>query len=120
MKDANKPFLVYLKQVISFRQSREGGNGPALKLGATFTPGFVFSDAKEVTVPADEQDPESYAKAYFLAQFGLCAPSDPVAEESGWIQNAYRKASLESGEKMGRTTGLEPATTRTTTEGSTN
>jgi hypothetical protein len=44
---------------------------PGPKIGPNFQPVYVLADAKHVTVPADEPDPENYAKDYFKKIFGL-------------------------------------------------
>jgi hypothetical protein len=49
--------------------------------GALF-PGFVVSDAKRLVVPETEPDPESFARAYFLKEFGLDGASKPENEGS--------------------------------------
>ena len=43
---------------------------PALEAGR-FAPPYVLKDTKEVSVPANELDPESYAKAHFVKEFNL-------------------------------------------------
>ena len=43
---------------------------PALEAGR-FAPPYVLKDIKEVFVPMDEPDPESYAKAHFAKEFNL-------------------------------------------------
>jgi hypothetical protein len=43
---------------------------PSLHYGR-FAPAYGFKDTKEIIVPADEADPENYAKAYFLEAFNL-------------------------------------------------
>lgn len=39
--------------------------------GSAFMPSFIPKDAKEVTVPEGEGDPETYARDYFIKLFGL-------------------------------------------------
>jgi hypothetical protein len=39
--------------------------------GASFAPGFVVTDAQEVTVPSNESDPDIFARLYFLEKFNL-------------------------------------------------
>jgi len=51
---------------------------PALKAGPEFAPAFILADAREVVVPADENDPENYAKNYFLKLFDLLTPETPA------------------------------------------
>ena len=43
-------------------------------------PGFVVSDAKRLTVPENEPDPEGFARTYFLNEFKLEGPSKPENE----------------------------------------
>ena len=44
--------------------------------GAAFSPVFVLANAKQVVVPPDEPDPKTFAKNYFLKEFGLLTPPD--------------------------------------------
>jgi len=61
---------------------------PALKMGgADFAPGYVFTDIREFVVPADEPDPDTFAKNYFLKKFGLAA-ADKTRKESSETSNA--------------------------------
>lgn len=54
---------------------------PALRLGGSdCAPGFVFTDIREVNVPATEPNPEAFAKAYFLEKFGLVEKKIEEAE----------------------------------------
>jgi hypothetical protein len=54
---------------------------PALKLGANLPePGFIFTDIREVVVPADEPDPYNFAKNYFLQKFCLVAADNPIPD----------------------------------------
>jgi hypothetical protein len=53
-------------------------NTPVLQPAGDLKPSFVITNAKQVTAPADEPNPEEYAKNYFLLEFGLIKPEDPV------------------------------------------
>lgn len=55
---------------------------PSLKMDATFKPGFVIVDKKEVAVPAGEPDPEAYAREYFMKEFGLLSPEPPDGDKN--------------------------------------
>jgi hypothetical protein len=44
-------------------------------------PSFVVNDVRQVVVPADEPNPEAYAKNYFLVEFGLIHAHLPLREE---------------------------------------
>jgi hypothetical protein len=70
---------------------------PALKAGPAFKAGFVCADTKEVVVPADEPDPEGYARNYFMLEFGLAGPTAPAAESPlcETKQSPFSKASKE-------------------------
>ncbi|HUY69133.1 MAG TPA: hypothetical protein VMV79_07515 [Alphaproteobacteria bacterium] len=52
---------------------------PSLQAGK-FAPPYIPKDVKEVTVPSDEADPESFARAHFIKEFGekiIVATSKP-------------------------------------------
>lgn len=51
---------------------------PGPQMGPSFNPSFVMANAKEVTVPAEEPNPENYAKTFFLLHFGLLEPDPPA------------------------------------------
>ena len=53
---------------------------PSLQYGK-FSPPYILTDLKTVTVPPEESDPYLYAKTYFLLQFDLLTPNTPVTQE---------------------------------------
>lgn len=50
---------------------------PSISAEGNFQPGIVLTDIKRVTVPEGEPDPESWAKNYFMKEFGLAGSEEP-------------------------------------------
>jgi hypothetical protein len=51
--------------------------------GESFDPFFVIKNPKHVTVPKDHPNPEAYARAYFLIEFGVLTPDKIAIEDNG-------------------------------------
>lgn len=48
--------------------------------GGAYNPFFVIKNPKHVTVPKDHPNPEAYARAYFLIEFGVLKSEKLVLE----------------------------------------
>jgi len=55
---------------------------PVLKFGPTFNPAFVLADTKQIVVPADQLNPEEFARNYFMKAYGLIAADKPVKDKN--------------------------------------
>jgi hypothetical protein len=49
----------------------------------SFDPVFAVKGAKQVVVPENQPNPEAYARAYFLIEFGIVTPDKIALENDG-------------------------------------
>jgi hypothetical protein len=49
--------------------------------GGAFNPFFVIKNPRHVTVPKNHPNPDAYARAYFLIEFGVVTPNKIALED---------------------------------------
>jgi len=81
--DNNLVYDIVMLPVQEFQRMRsnvgqQNAATPQLSAGSGFSPSFILTNIKEITVPADAADPAGFAKAYFLNAYGIIDPASGI------------------------------------------